>query len=201
MKLKEILINFFELDEMDWQIASSLFYEETIPKGEYYLKENQFCKKLSFVEVGLFRLFSNVNGIERNIHFFAENDFVSDYFGFLTQTQSIRPIQALEDSMILSIRKEQLMELYCTSKKWERVGRLLAESAFLTSVVATDRLLQDSFDARVKSFIEETPNLIQRVPQYMIASYLNMTPETLSRVKRRIYKNNCLDNLMQQKNQ
>lgn len=199
MKLKEILIKCFELDEIDVEIASNLFYEETIKKGDYYLRENQLCKKISFIESGLFRLFSNVNDIERNIYFFTENDFITDYFGFLTQTQSLRPIQALEDSVILSIKKEQLHELYSKSKKWERMGRLLAESAFLTSVIVTDRLLQDNFEARVESFIEETPNLIQRVPQYMIASYLNMTPETLCRVKKRIYKKHYLSNVVQKK--
>lgn len=113
---------------------------------------------------------------------------MSDYFGFLTNTASIRPIQALEDSLIYSIEKKNLDKLFDYSKNWERIGRQLAESAYVTSVLRANRLLHDDYNTRVKTFLEESPSLIQRVPQYMIASYLNMTPETLSRVKRRIMK-------------
>jgi CRP/FNR family transcriptional regulator, anaerobic regulatory protein len=183
-----ILKESFDLNDNDWQLAANLFNEEKISKGDYYLRENQICRKISFIKVGLFRLYNNFNGIEKNIHFFSEGEFVSDYFSFLLQTPSVRPIQALEDSILLSINKEKLFELYTKSEKWERVGRILAETAFLTAVVTTDRLLQANYEERVKIFITETPKLVQRVPQFMLASYLNMTPETLCRVKKRIYR-------------
>lgn len=109
---------------------------------------------------------------------------MTDYYSFLTNTVSIRPIQALENSMIYSIEKKNLNKLFEYSKNWERIGRQLAESAYVTSVLRANRLLHDDYNTRFKTFIEESSFLMQRVPQYMIASYLNMTPETLSRVKK-----------------
>lgn len=120
--------------------------------------------------------------------FFSEAEFMTDYFSFLTNTESVRPIQALENSIIYSKEKKNLNTLFDNSKKWERIRRQLSESAYITSVIIANRLLHDNYDTRVTTFINENPSLMQRVPQYMIASYLNMTPETLSRVKRRIMK-------------
>jgi len=189
MKLKEFLLNIYHFSDEDLDMALGCFYQENFKKGDYFLNAGKICNKISFVESGLFRLFYQVDGEEKIMLFFAENEFMTDYFGFLTQSPSIRPIQALEDSIVYSIERKQLNLLFDKSKSWERVGRKLAESAYVTSVLKANRLLHDDYDTRLKTFIEESPTLIQRVPQYMIASYLNMTPETLSRVKKRIMKN------------
>ena len=113
---------------------------------------------------------------------------MSDYFGFLTNTASIRPIQALEASLIYSIEKKNLNKLFDYSKNWERIGRLLAESAYVTSVSRANRLLHDDYNTRVQTFMDESPSLMQRVPQYMIASYLNMTPENAKQGKKKNYE-------------
>jgi CRP-like cAMP-binding protein len=189
MRLKEFLLNIYHFSDEDLDMALGCFYQENFKKGDYFLNAGKICNKISFVESGLFRLFYQVDGEEKIMLFFAENEFMTDYFGFLTQSPSIRPIQALEDSIVYSIERKQLNLLFDKSKSWERVGRKLAESAYVTSVLKANRLLHDDYDTRLKTFIEESPTLIQRVPQYMIASYLNMTPETLSRVKKRIMKN------------
>lgn len=189
MILKEFLLGIHHFSEKDLEMALGYFYQESFKKGEYFLNAGKTCNKISFLESGLFRLFYQVEGEEKIMLFFTENEFMTDYFGFLTQSSSIRPIQALEDSIVYSIDRNNLDRLFDNSKSWERVGRKLAESAYVTSVLKANRLLHDDYDTRLKTFIEESPTLIQRVPQYMIASYLNMTPETLSRVKKRIMKN------------
>lgn len=188
MNIIDFLKTFGNLTDEEINFAKGFFIPEEIKKGAFYLKEGQVSNKVSFIEKGLFRLFYQLDGEEKIMLFFSESQLMSDYFGFLTNTASIRPIQALEDSLIYSIEKKNLNKLFDYSKNWERIGRQLAESAYVTSVLRANRLLHDDYNTRVKTFLEESPSLIQRVPQYMIASYLNMTPETLSRVKKRIMK-------------
>lgn len=164
--LKTYLQTIVPLSEEDWQASAGSFTRELLRKGDYYLREQQYCNKISFIESGLFRLFYLHDGAEKIMMFFSEQQFFTDYFGYLSHTPSIRQIQAVEDSVIYTITREKLEALFAASKSWERIGRLLAERSYLLAVQRANRLLQ-------------------RVPQYMIASYLNVQPETLSRIKRR----------------
>jgi len=188
MKFIDFFTTLVKLTDEEANFALKLFIPEEVKKGEFYLKEGQISNKISFIEEGLFKLFYQLNGEERIMLFFSESQLMTDYYSFLTNTVSIRPIQALENSLIYSIEKKNLNKLFEYSKNWERIGRQLAESAYVTSVLRANRLLHDDYNTRFKTFIEESSFLMQRVPQYMIASYLNMTPETLSRVKKRMMK-------------
>jgi CRP-like cAMP-binding protein len=190
MKFIDFFTTLVKLTDEEANFALKLFIPEEVKKGEFYLKEGQISNKISFIEEGLFKLFYQLNGEERIMLFFSESQLMTDYYSFLTNTVSIRPIQALENSLIYSIEKKNLNKLFEYSKNWERIGRQLAESAYVTSVLRANRLLHDDYNTRFKTFIEESSFLMQRVPQYMIASYLNMTPETLSRVKKRMMKMN-----------
>ncbi len=187
-ELKIFLKQFDSFDEEELDESLTYFKKIRIDKNEYYVKEGQICKKVAFIKKGIFKLYYNLDGVQHIMLFFQENQFVTDFYSYLTQTPSRRIIQALEDSVLFSITRKDLNYLYETSKIWGKLGRIFAERAYIVSVQKANRLLHDDFDTRVNTFMQEYPTLIQRVPQYMIASYLDMTPETLSRVKRRLMK-------------
>lgn len=192
-ELKNYLKQFDLFDDNELDQSLSCFKKIVIPKGEHYLKENDVCKKLAFVSKGLFRLYYTIDGVERNKLFFQEYQFVTDFYSWLTETPSQRPIQAIENSTIYSVSKTDFEKLLASSPKWERLGRLLAERAYIVSVHQANRVIHDDPDTRFMTFLKEFPTLLQRVPQYMIASYLNMTPETYSRVKKRTIKQSTED--------
>lgn len=177
------------LSKEDWDLTLGLFREEKYKKGDFFIKETAYCNKVSFISKGLFKLYYLTKGHEKTMLFFTEGQFLTDYFGYLTQTPSVRPIKALEDSIVYSITREKLNQLIHTSKAWSTIARVMAERAYILAVQRANRLLHDDFNTRFLTFMAEYPSLLQRVPQYMIASYLDMTPETLSRVKKRTFKN------------
>lgn len=187
-KLRTLLNQIVRITDEEWRLAQSFFKKETLHPGDYFIRQNEVARKVAFIEEGLFKLFYLVDGRERIMLFFQEHEFVSDYFSFLTGTPSVRPVQALEKSVVHTLSRDHLRQLYESSKNWERIGRIMAEKSYVYAVQRANRLLHDDYDTRFKTFMEEYPTLIQRAPQYMIASYLNMTPETLSRIKKRLYK-------------
>lgn len=173
------------LSPEEWNLTSQAFKKEKYKKGEHFIREGGYCNTVSFVSKGLFKLYYLIEGHEKIMLFFAEGQMLTDYFGFLTQSPSIRPINALEDSLVYSISREKLNHLVNTSQAWATIARSMAERAYILAVQRANRLLLDDVDTRFLTFTAEYPSLLQRVPQYMIASYLSMTPETLSRVKKR----------------
>lgn len=188
--LKVYLEKISSLTKEDWDSTLQSFKEEKYKKGDYFIKEGEYSNKVSFVSKGLFKLYYLAEGQEKIMLFFAEGQFLTDYFGYLTQTPSIRPIEALEDSVVYTITRDKLNHLIKTSQTWSNIARIMAERAYILAVQRANRLLHDDFDTRFITFMTVYPSLLQRVPQYMIASYLDMTPETLSRVKKRTFKNN-----------
>lgn len=185
----EKLKNFFDqikpLNKEEWTVAMPLFRSKQLRKGECFVKEGEVTNELGFIESGLLRLFYRQDGQEKNMIFFKESTLAGDFFSFLTRSPSIRPIEALEDTRLYCIQFQDLQRLY-QMPKWEHIGRRLSEWAYIFAVQRANRLLHDDFETRYLTLLQEQPDLIRRVPQFMIASYLDMTPETLSRIKKRI---------------
>lgn len=184
--LIQFLQNMAPVKDEDLADLASLFENVQLSKGEHLVQSGEVCKKVAFVRKGLLKLFYSLEGEEKVMLFFAENQFATDYYSFLTQTPSIRPVQALEDCHLYTITAANLQKFYQKAPAYQQLGRLLAENAYLFSVQRANRLIHDDYDTRYVTFIEENPGLAQRIPQYLIASYLNMKPETLSRIRKRL---------------
>lgn len=177
-----------------WQIIEDVLSVRTIKKGDLLLKQGAFCNHVSFINHGLVRMYSIHDEKEKIVEFFKEGEYTSDYRSFLLREPALTSLQALEDTEVVQTTYEDLQMIYRRVPDANMIGRLIAESMFIDMCLKTSGVLGDSIEARYSSLTDEMPWLVQRVPQYMIASYLGITPEALSRMKSRsVHKSRRLE--------
>ena len=128
----------------------------------------------------------NKNGKKIIDEFSLDKEFITDYISFLTNSPAEKDVKCLENTELLVIDYDDLQKLYAQNQVFERVGRLMAEALFMNWHQKAKSLMLDDAEARYIKLITKRPNLPQRIPQYLIASYLNVKPETLSRIRKKI---------------
>jgi CRP-like cAMP-binding protein len=160
--------------------------ERHIPKKEFFVRQGETCRHIAFINHGLMRLFYDVEGEEHVRQFHFENSFCSEYQSFLTEKPAQMSLQALEETELLLISHRDMNALFRQSQEFERLGRILAEQAFIFVSQRFASMLLESPETRYQRLVQERPKVMQRVPQYMIASYLGITPEALSRIRKRL---------------
>ncbi|PIA79442.1 hypothetical protein BFR04_00920 [Gaetbulibacter sp. 4G1] len=157
----------------------------TFQKKEFLLKEGDICKNKFFIIDGLIRLFNIDNkGHENIIHFGIENWWTTSFESFITEKPSLLYMQALEKTTVLSINKENLEKAYQNIPKLERVFRITTENMLIAIERKNEFYTKMSSKERYDFFIKKLPSFAQRIPQYMIASYLDITPEYLSELRK-----------------
>jgi CRP-like cAMP-binding protein len=156
-------------------------------KKQYLLQEGDVCKVIAFVEKGALREYSiDETGTEHIVQFALEGWTISDLYSFLTGEPAIYNIDALEDSELVLITKSAHEELLRTVRTYETYMRLQITGAYIAMQRRLTAIASLSIEERYKNLTTLYPNIVQRVPQHMIASYMGLTPETLSRVRRKI---------------
>jgi len=188
----EALINtiksFIRLSPEEEQLIPPLFSEIKLGTGEYLLEEGGICRVIAFVSEGLLRFYTNNDGEEKTGFFSSEHEFLSYYPSFLTQTVSDKYIQALEPTKLLVITYDQLQDFYARVQEGERFGRLAIEQVYLSAIKQLDSFYTDPPEKRYQQFLDSYPKLVQRIPQYYIASYVGIKPQSLSRIRNRLAK-------------
>ncbi len=175
------------LQEEGWNKLQERFTIQQLKKGELLVRNGEICRQVSFINKGLVRLFYLVDGKEISTGFVAENEYVSEYESFLTTQPSSGNIDALEDCELVNLSYNDMQAMYQLNPVFEIFGRKIAEILFIMISSQTTRLLTMTPEERYQSVIQNHPFIIQRVPQYMIASFIGITPEHLSRLKKRGY--------------
>ncbi len=165
-------------------LLSSAFYQ----KNEYFVKAGECHTHIGFVVDGLFQLFyTDRKGKEYTKNFFAANHFAAPYSALLQGNPSNLYIQALEDSRVLLIDYTAWLKFADTHPCWQIVFRKITEQAYLQKEKRESDLLLYDAETRYIRFNNEFPHWIGRIKQHHIASYLGMSPETLSRVKKQLH--------------
>ena len=184
--LIEAIKKYISISADDEKIIARLFHKKSFKKSEYLLQAGNVCRYLIFIETGLVRYYINQDGEEKTNYFNKEAEFVCNYMSFLPQAPSWINIQALEDTTVWVISHHDLQQFYKEVTNGERFGRLGIEEVFLQAIEQIGSLYTDAPDVRYTKFISTFPGLVQRIPQYYIASYVGVKPQSLSRIRRRI---------------
>ena len=195
---KEFIQKYVSLNFIEWKIIKSKLKVVHYKRGDIIHHIGDTCKELMFINSGLARGYIiDENGKDNtwSIYFNDENShmtnlFVVDFESFLNQKPSKLAIDALEDCKVFSTKYEDIEFIYKNTKKGERFGRIMAQEAYcyLHDYIIT-RQTTTAKD-RFEKFVQTTPHLLKKVPQYHIATLLGITPQHLSRLKREIEKSN-----------
>lgn len=177
--------NYFPLTAKEKEELSLRFTERRIKRRTYVLQQGDVCKHFSFVVSGCLKMYAvDANGKEHNLQFVAENDWITDLASFYSEKPSKVYIEAIELTTVLQINHKDLLELYINYHKFDRNFRIIIEQKYIE---LQDRVLQNistTAEERYRHFIENYPNLVNRLPNTQIASYLGITPEFLSRIRK-----------------
>ncbi len=183
--LLDVVRRIIPLTEADVDLIKQLFQPLHLAKGSYFVQQGQVCRQVGFINQGLLRYFITTGGEEKIYGFGKESDFTCDYESFLPQRPCHRNIQAIEDTSLLVISHANLERLFTGLIQGERFGRLVIEQLFVTTIGQITSLYTDSPEKRYQAFLEQYPDLQTRIPQYYIASYVGVKPQSLSRIRAR----------------
>lgn len=158
-----------------------------IPKKTQILGIGETCRKMYFVVKGCLRLYYLKEGDEINCFFFHENLFCTAFGSFMAQRPSNQIMETMEDSIMLAISYEELQQLYKDVPEMNELVRKIVEERYTNAHDIISSYVLDNPEQRFEKFQQKYPALINRIPEYHIASYLGITPKSLSRMKKRIF--------------
>jgi CRP-like cAMP-binding protein len=178
------LTRYGPLDDPEIRLVQSRFSIKRFRKHQFILQEGDVARYETFIVKGLTRTYEiDEKGQEHIIQFGLEDWWIGDLYSFLTQTPSHFNIDCLEDTGVLRITKEQLEQLYLEVPKLERHFRILIQNAFISSTKRISSSLRLSAAERYSQFVRTYPEIERRVPNHQIASFLGITPQSLSRIR------------------
>jgi CRP-like cAMP-binding protein len=175
------------LGEAEQSIVQTVFKERRVKRRQFILQEGDVCKFNTFVVEGCFKMYLvDPNGKEHNLQFAIENWWIGDIGSFHTERPSKLYIEAIENSVVLQISKADQLKLFIDYPKFNRIFRVMTENA----LVSTQRRILDNISStaeeRYLDFMTRYPHFFNRISNVQIASYLGVTPEFLSTIRKRL---------------
>jgi len=180
------IVRYISLSEEEVQLLFTFLRPLQVARKEHLLKEGQVCKNLYFIEKGCLRMyFVNGKGTEQITQFAIENWWLADYMSYDRQLPSQFYIQAVEHTELFTIDFAAQEQLIKGLPKMEHYFRLMLQKAYAAAQMRIKYLYELSREEGYKHFIANFPDFAQRIPQYMLASYLGFTPEYLSELRKK----------------
>lgn len=179
-----------QLSEAEEERIKGYLSVKRLRKRQYLLQDGDVCRHIAFIERGVLRLYrTEEDGTEHIVDFAVEGMFASDLYSFLTGQPSSYNIDAIEDSELVLISKAGRDELIEICPKYQRYMLQVLAEAYIRLQGRMDSVISMALPERYKYLLESCPEVMQRVPQHMIASYMGLTPATLSRLRAKLSTN------------
>ena len=187
-RLRQFLTRFADFTDLEWDALEKQLISRTVARKDFLIQQGQTATEIGFLLSGSCRLFYEKDGDEKTTYFFFENNLVGDYLGCLTNQPSTLSIQALDDCELLCFRYDVLTTLFEQFPAYQLFGRKLVEYLYMGLDIRVAELLTLSPEERYLKFVDTHAKrkIMERIPQQYIASYLGITPVSLSRIRRRI---------------
>jgi CRP-like cAMP-binding protein len=183
-QLYESIHEHVTLTDQEWGRCKNNFYPRQMLKRQFLLQQGDVCGQIAFVEKGaLYSYAIDYNGSKRVVRFAFEGWWIANMQSFFTKTPSMLNIEVLENCKLLIINKQNHEKLLHELPAYERYHRIILQNAYIALHERIENSLGLSAEEKYERFIKHKPELLNRVPQNLVASYLGMTPETLSRVR------------------
>lgn len=189
-KMRHSLNQFSALNDNDWMLLQKELRMKHYKKGDFFVKEDQICTTIGFLNQGIARAYYQIDGKEITSYFNAgtRNTFVGSFTSFISRKPSFENVHFLEDTELLLLEYDQLQQLYENSAGIQQMGRIIAEYNYVLSMERIYSLQHDSALKRYNDMLKIYPGLLNQIPHHYIASYLGITPESLSRVRKESLK-------------
>jgi CRP-like cAMP-binding protein len=192
VSIEKLFANFDDyipLNEEEREDLSKRVVERKIKRRQFILQEEDVCKHYTFVAEGCFKKFQvDQKGTEHNLQFIAENDWIMEIDSFYNEKPSRVFIEAIEPSVIFQITKPDLIELFISNPKFNRNFRVIIENRFVELENRVLQAISSTAQERYLTFLNQYPKLSQKLPNTQIASYLGITPEFLSKIRKDLSK-------------
>lgn len=186
--LHKYINNFIQLPREEIGIIEKIVTYRKVKKNELIAENGKVCQKVWFSSEGYFRFYHiDSKGNEITSDFYFAPSFITSYTSFITGSPSFVNVQAMCDMEVLEFSKTDLINLYDKYPKIERLGRIIAEAVAIISEEHLFLLLNQSAEMRYKRLLNKNPEYVNTIPLQYIASYLGITQETLSRIRKSVH--------------
>ncbi len=185
-QLKNVLNGISPLAEAEWQEFIGPLKSLSLAQGDILLRQGEVCDFVAFINKGAVRVYEIIDGVEINRTFFMQGFFATEYKSFLLREPSQEYLEVLAPSDFILIPHDHLQKFYDKYRSFERLGRRLSEMLYLKLREKLERYQVKTPEERYQGMLTANPQFLEMVPHYHVASYLGITPQSLSRIRKRL---------------